>query len=255
MRTSYHCLLLSVLGGATACTDATAPGAIVPAAKVAPVAGIVFLADSSALPNDSLAFPKIFGAAFRKGTRVKQDATNYTFAVRELGKLASLSGKLVAGDPVVLADRPAFAQVFPLGRFPVQLALAMTAGDERVGYARVVFSTAHVAKWEFARLPGQKPLALKDSSFYCYGVDAGMGAFIDSVANQQLAAKGHATWEQVFMQKPEQPGYQGYVYEFGNYNLATFLTGYGDGCYATYLGRDAHGQVCQLLTDFGLVVW
>jgi hypothetical protein len=30
---------------------------------------------------------------------------------------------LVAGDPVLLADRPAFAQVFPLARLPAQLAL------------------------------------------------------------------------------------------------------------------------------------
>jgi hypothetical protein len=120
---------------------------------------------------------------------------------------------------VVLADRPAFAQVFPLGRFPVQLALARTADDERVGLSRVVFSTVHVANWELARLPGQKPLALKDSSFYCDGAEAGMGAFIDSVANQQLAAKDHLTWEPVFRQKPEPPGYQGYGYEFGSYNL------------------------------------
>lgn len=226
-----------------------------PAAAAAPAPGHVLLADSSTSVADSLAFPTLFGAAFRKGTRVQQGTTNYAFVVRELGQLASLSGKLVAGDPVVLADRPAFEQVFPLGRFPVQLALAKTADDERVAFARVVFSAARVAKWEFALLPGQKPLALKDSTFYCYGVDAGMGAFIDSVANRQLAAQGQATWNQVFMQKPEQPGYQGYVYEFGTYNLATFLTGYGDGCYATYIGRDAQGRVCQLLTDFGLVTW
>ncbi|MGI4760259.1 MAG: DUF4241 domain-containing protein [Janthinobacterium lividum] len=238
-----------------ACTGTTAPTTAAPAARAAPAPGIVLLADSSALVGDSLAFPKIFGAAFRKGTRARQDAASYAFVVRALGKLASLSGKLVAGDPVVLADRPAFAQVFPIGRFPVQLALARTADDERVAFARVVFSAARVASWEFALLPGQKPLALKDSAFYCYGVDAGMGAFIDSIANRQLAAKGQATWDQVFMQKPEQPGYQGYVYEFDTYNLATFLTGYGDGCYATYLGRDAQGRVCQLLTDFGLVVW
>jgi hypothetical protein len=79
-----------------------------------------------------------------------------------------------------------------VGRFAVQLALARTANDERVGFARVVFSEARIAYWELALLPGQKQLALKDSSFYCYGVDGGMGAFIDSVANHRLAAKGPA---------------------------------------------------------------
>ncbi len=34
--------------------------------------------------------------------------------------------------------------------------------------------------------------------------------------------------------------------------LATFTTGYGDGCYATYIGFDKEGHACQLLTDFEL---
>ncbi|MBO2032444.1 DUF4241 domain-containing protein [Siccationidurans ginsengisoli] len=204
---------------------------------------------------DSLAFPKVFGAAFLKGAIIKQDSARYTFSTYDLGRLTSLSGKLVAGDPIVLTDRPAFTQRFPVGSFPVQLALAKLTNDERVGFARVLFSTARVAKWELARLPGEKPLALKDSSFYCYGVDAGMGAFINSVTNRHLAEQSQATWDKIFMRKPEQPGYKGYIYSFGAGNLATFLTGFGDGCYATYIGFDAQGRVCQLLTDFGLVVW
>lgn len=255
MRFYYWSLFVALGVGAVACTDAAAPTITKLEAEPPPLPGTVLLADSSARPADSLAFPTIFEAAFRQGTRAKQGAVTYAFTLQELGKLTSFSGKLVAGDPIGLAGRLAFAPVFPVGRFPVQLALATTPGDERVALARVVFSASRVARWEPALLPGQKPLALKDSTFYCYGVDAGMGAFIDSVANRQLAALGPATWDAVFMKKPEQPGYQGYVYEFGTYNLAIFRTGYGDGCYATYLGRDARGRICQLLTDFGLVAW
>jgi len=137
-----------------------------------------------------------------KGTTIKQDSITYAFRLYGLGNLTSLSGKLVAGDPIVLAGRPAFSQRFPVGSFPGQLSPAKLPNDERVGFARILFSSARVAKWELARLPGQKPLALQDSSFYCYGVDADMGAFIDSVTNQHLAAQGQATWHKIFMRKP-----------------------------------------------------
>jgi hypothetical protein len=218
-----------------------------------PQPGVVILADS--LATDSLVFPTIFEAAFRAGTRAQQDADTYTFTVAPLGKLGSESGKLLAGDPIAIAARGAFAQRFPVGSFPVELALARTAGDERVGFARICFSTRRVAQWQLARLPGQKPLALTDSSVYCYGVDAGMGVFIDSVANQRLAIRGQAAWDTVFMRNTDLPGYHGYLHRFAGHSLATFSTGLGDGCYATYIGYDASGQVCRLLTDFGLVVW
>jgi hypothetical protein len=253
MRFLYSRFLLSFLAGVASCSSPTPPATAQLAASAPPTPGVVTLAQP--FTADSLAFPTVFGAAFLKGTTIKQDSTTYAFRRYDLGNFTSLSGKLVAGDPIVLTSLPAFSQHFPVGRFPVQLALAKLPNDERVGFARILFSTARVAKWELARLPGQKPLALKDSSFYCYGVDAGMGAFIDSVTNQHLAKQGQATWDKIFMQKSEQPDYQGYIYDFGSGNLATFLTGFGDGCYATYIGFDAQDHVCQLLTDFGLVVW
>jgi hypothetical protein len=249
MKSFHSYFLLSILAALTACNSPTSHLA----ASTLPRPGTVTVAP--AFRADSLIFPKAFGAAFLQGTTIRQDSVNYSFSTYDLGKLTSLSGKLVAGDPIVLTNRPAFAQRFPVGSFPVQLALAKLTNDERVGFARILFSTAHVAKWELARLPGEKPLALKDSSFYCYGVDAGMGAFIDSVTNRHLARQSRASWDKIFMQNLEQPGYEGYIYSFGDGNLATFLTGFGDGCYATYIGFDAQGRVCQLLTDFGLVVW
>jgi hypothetical protein len=242
------CLTISAV-----CT-APNPSADVPhAPKAALKPGVVTVAPQFAA--DTLVFPEVFEAAFSKGTVVRQDSIAYNFTVRELGKLLITSGKLVAGDPVVLVDRPAFTRHFPLGRFPVQVAVATRRDDERVSFARVRFSNARVSKWQLALLPGQKAIALTDKSLYCYGVDAGMGAFIDSVANRQLALQGQTAWDKAFVQPFEQPDCQGAVYNFGGHTLATFRTGYGDGCYATFIGLDAHGQVCRFVTDFGLVVW
>jgi hypothetical protein len=45
------------------------------------------------------------------------------------------------------------------------------------------------------------------------------------------------------------------MYNFGKHNLAVFTTGLGDGCYNTYIGFDAKGQPCRLLTDFAIFDW
>lgn len=241
---------LIILAALTACHSTTAPA--LPAAT-APQPATIELAGNAAA--DSLAFPKVFEAAFRKGTTARQDSSTYTFTVARLGDISSETGKLLAGDPITITARTAFAQRFPVGTFPVELALVKTTGDERVGFARIYFSGHPVTKWQLALLPGQKPLALTDSSVYCYGVDAGMGVFIDSLANQRFAARGQAAWDTVFMRNTDLPGYRGYLHRFAGHSLATFSTGLGDGCYATYIGYDARGHVCRLLTDFGLVTW
>jgi uncharacterized protein DUF4241 len=79
--------------------------------------------------------------------------------------------------------------------------------------------------------------------------------FIDSVASKIFNEKDHSEWEKVFIEKAEETGYTGLIHDFDGHSLATFSTGWGDGCYATYIGSDNKGNVCQLLTDFGLVEW
>lgn len=205
--------------------------------------------------SKSKAYPDIFEAAFDNETNVTQGDIFYRFYKLEIGKIKIESGKLIASDPIVMHDASPFTQNFPIGNFPVHLAMAKTSNDERVAFSRVVFSNNVVTKWEFALQKGQKPISLKDTSFYCYGVDAGMGIFIDSIANNIFNEKDHSEWEKAFIKKAGDNNFRGYVHDFDGHNLATFSTGYGDGCYATYIGFDKQGKACQLLTDFGLVEW
>lgn len=203
----------------------------------------------------SAAYPNIFEAAFRNDTKITEGDINYNFYRLDIGKIKIESGKLIACDPIVMHDASPFTQKFPIGAFHVQLAMAKTHNDERVAFSRIIFSDKTITKWEFALQKGQKPIPLKDTSFYCYGVDAGTGIFIDSIANKSFNAKDHSEWENVFITKAEKNGYKGFIHDFDGHNLATFSTGYGDGCYATYIGFDSEGNVCQILTDFGLVEW
>lgn len=199
--------------------------------------------------------PKIFEAAFAPATTVFHGPDTLKFSVSAIGNLLSESGTLVACDPINLHDSRGFTQRFPIGRFPVELAMAAFRNDERVAFSRIVFSRQPVVKWELARLPGQPPLELSDSTTYCYPVDAGAGIFADKAATAAFDTKGQAAWEAVFITKAAKNGYRGFIEEFDAHNLATFSTGVGDGCYSTYIGYDATGKVCRLLTDFGLVNW
>jgi hypothetical protein len=45
------------------------------------------------------------------------------------------------------------------------------------------------------------------------------------------------------------------MFNFGQHNLVSFTTGMGDGHYATYIGYDANGKICRLLSDFDLFNW
>lgn len=202
--------------------------------------------------------PQIFETAFFQNIVVNEDSLNFTFYSVEIGKVKVESGKLIACDPIVMKDGVAFTQQFPIGQFPVQLAIAKIDSDERVGFSRILFSDDTVVKWEFALQPGQKPKPITGDDIYCYGVDAGTGLFIDEQANKVFQQKGFSLWEQVFVkdiQKNYRNSWNYVVYEFDKHNLTAFSTGYGDGCYATYIGFNSKGEVCRLLTDFGIVQW
>lgn len=205
------------------------------------------------IKDTSLTFPQIFEGSFATGTKVAQFGTEITFEKIALGNLKLSSGQIIATDPVTLSDAIAFNENFPVGEFPVELAMAdINANkDRRVAFARVKFSDKPIRKWEFALLPGQTPIPLKSKEIYGYGVDSGLGLFVDQAAKDSLNTLLDKNWDNMFSEK-----FEDYLnYGFQNHNAVFFSTGYGDGFYATYIGRDSEGKICQLLTDFDIVLW
>lgn len=203
--------------------------------------------------DTSLAFPQIFEGSFFADTKVAQFGTEITFEKIVVGNLKVSSGQIIATDPVMLNDAIAFNENFPVGEFPVELAMADISAnkDRRVAFARVKFSDKPIREWEFALLPGQTPIPLKSKEIYGYGVDAGLGLFVDQAAKDSLNTLLDKNWDNMFSEK-----FKDYLnYDFQNYNAVFFSTGYGDGFYATYIGRDSDGKICQLLTDFDIVLW
>lgn len=206
-------------------------------------------------PFQSKAYPGYFEMAFHDSTNSVENGQSFGFYKLDIGKLKVESGKIIACDPIVMHDAVPFTQRFPLGEFPVQLAIKkMKRSGDRVALSRILFSSDPVVKWEYALLPEQKAMPINDTSIYCYSVDAGSGVFIDSLANAFFKKMDEKDWIDVFTTMAEND-YLGYMHDFEGHKLATFLTGFGDGCYASYIGFDKNGKVCQLLTDFGLTDW
>lgn len=205
--------------------------------------------------DTSWTFPSLLELAYDSTTTVRQDGETFSFYKKEIGQLHISTGKVIAGDPVTLFDAVALKETFPKGFFPVQLSVAKTNEYEIVAFSRIYFSDKPVSHWEFALLPGQVSRALTDSSAYCYSVDAGLGVFIDSAANKALNLLQENEQNKALMFANADIEKVGQVYYFDRYNVAAFTTGGGDGCYSTYIGRDTDGNICRLITDFGLFRW
>ncbi|WP_207496965.1 DUF4241 domain-containing protein [Aridibaculum aurantiacum] len=212
-------------------------------------------------PPAIIAQPALFEKAFIKGTTEKGRTQDINLYGVTIGKLKITTGRIVACDPLHIDEYGLpFTQVFPTGEFPVQLSIAGVEGEEMVAFARIKFSDEPVVKWELALLEGQKPLPVGDEEIHGYGVDAGVGIFMDQDAIKGLNPK--QIWEmeskhELFkeMDKHYHPDWRYTMYSFGSYNLAAFTTGVGDGRYATYIGYDAAGNPCRLTTDFKLFDW
>ncbi|WP_346086585.1 DUF4241 domain-containing protein [Sphingobacterium ginsenosidimutans] len=93
------------------------------------------------IQDSTLAFPQLFEGSFAKDTKVAQFGTEITFDKIAVGNLKVLSGQIIATDPVTLSDAIAFNEEFPIGEFPVELAMANISAnkDRRVAFARVKF--------------------------------------------------------------------------------------------------------------------
>ncbi|GGG50022.1 DUF4241 domain-containing protein [Hymenobacter glacieicola] len=213
------------------------------------------------LPYQVTVEPSVFETSFFPDAIVQRDGVTIALTPEFLGNLPVSSGRILATDPVSMRTT-AFTTEFPRGRFPVELAIARFNGDERVAFARILFSAKPVAKWEMALIAGQKPLSIHDSTYYGYSVDAGTALFIDAehVAGLNNHLDSQAAYEQLFIKSFEvnadSKSYRtGFLYAAQSDTLATFATGWGDGSYATYVGFDSQNRPCRLLTDFQVIPW
>lgn len=157
--------------------------------------------------------------------------------------------------PLLLKE---YTDSFPIGDFPVQLSLARLKEVEVVAFARILFNQNPVVRWSYALLPGQKNIPIGGKEIIGYPVDAQLGLFMDKAAYQALQKDTMNNRRTVILKATSTHKHEGWrygFYEFDHQNLAVFTSGIGDGIYANYIGYDASGKICRLLTDFAIFNW
>lgn len=201
--------------------------------------------------------PRFLESAFSKDFTFTDDASQkFDLYVHEMGNIKITDGKIIACDPLMYNDETPYAATFPIGAFPVQLAVAKIKTDERVAFARINFAPAATpVSWELAVIPEQDVSTLKKGEIFGYPVDAGTGCFMDAAAgklfedfeNEDVDGLGEE------MEESYKDTWSSLLKELKGHTIALFSSGWGDGFYATYIGKDAAGNICRIVTDFGVV--
>ncbi|MFD1886050.1 DUF4241 domain-containing protein [Paenibacillus wenxiniae] len=218
---------------------------------------------------------------FKEGFHLEQvkfwrgQRRNLAFYTESIGELRVTTGKIVADDPYSLIESTPFVQEFPKGAFRVELSIARItdpqadrelAADERVAFARIVFSDAPVATWEGAERefsPEADPNNLYEQARWGFAVDSGTGSYLDArgyrwlseqqeLDNPELAQQLMDAWETAAMDNfRANRSWLMTELDTGD-NMAIFSSGFGNGVYHSYIGYAADGSCAQLITDFNV---
>ncbi|EGD42954.1 hypothetical protein NBCG_02709 [Nocardioidaceae bacterium Broad-1] len=182
---------------------------------------------------------------FTNGAAVQVFEREAEIAVVAAGQLALPSGKLIVMDPGYLwpgdDSTPLDGQPVsvPPGTYPVDLAIA----DKTVAAARLTISERPVRRWEMALGPDQSLAELQDGHFAGFGVDTGTASFTDaSVAYSLADAADEAS-----------ASLDAYSAEVGEHAMVMWHSGFGDGAYPVWLGRDAAGDIAVVIADMLVV--
>jgi hypothetical protein len=203
--------------------------------------------------------PQFLEKSFNDGFSYSDDTGNkYEFYSYSIGNLRVNNGRIIACDPFLYNHNPPFEKKFPIGNFPVQLAVAKINDDERVGFARIKFSDQEPVAWTMAASEGQDLSTLQQDEIFGYGVDAGTGAFMDAPAGDELfkfltEKDNNFQVLIVEMEKNYKHTWDWLLWERRDLNVAMFKSGWGDGFYASYIGGDIQGNICRLVTDFSII--
>jgi hypothetical protein len=199
-----------------------------------------------------------FTKLFEEGKEIDTEIGRVVLRVREAGRLALASGRVVACDPLSDPEAGPFARGLPAGTFPVTLSVAhFEDGDRRVAGALVRFGAGAPASWELALREDEDLSDLDEGEIFGYPVDSGTGCFMDgetarlALSHPDPDALADALIDG--MEKNYENTWSWADVEVADgRNLVAFSTGVGDGTYASYFGLDAAGEAVCLVTDFSL---
>ncbi|MET8229691.1 DUF4241 domain-containing protein [Micromonospora sp. NPDC005298] len=203
------------------------------------------------------------GRLLTPGARFTDQHGSYVVEVHPAGDIVLPTGQVVGCDPLVCPDAEPFTVAVPPGRYSARAWVAVVLRedaevDRRVAAFELVVAEEPASRWEPAVAGDQDVAKLGADDYFGYGVDAGIGTLADPTALAALEGWDEERVEEVFIpaELPSSPvpGLIAAVLdEATGANVVTVTTGWGDGCYGTWIGRTADGRVTSFVTDFMVV--
>jgi hypothetical protein len=171
------------------------------------------------------------------------------------------TGRIVGCDPLVNPGADPYLVTVPPGTYPLIAWVAVISEngkeyDRRVAALELRLGDAPVAAWEMAVDDADADVEVLDADgFYGYPVDAGCGTLADEAALRPLGEWDYDRTEDVLINEMDWegvvPGLAAAVTDPGTgANVVLVGSGWGDGSYPTFIGRDASGAVVRYVTDF-----
>lgn len=176
-------------------------------------------------------------------------------------KLKLSSGRLIACDPFYAGETFTlpFDLILPVGEYEVDLCIAdLKDWGKRVAFSRLLISQNKTTKWDLISM-----IKTNNGIDSFYGVDAGLGCFMDSITAVTLANEINSFYKV----SPDGNYYEDIMARdfdetdtWANHfpktdsdlNCIIFSTGLGDGIYSSYVGYDKNGNITCVITDFQL---
>ncbi|WP_142407262.1 DUF4241 domain-containing protein, partial [Bacillus altitudinis] len=185
---------------------------------------------------------------YRNGETTSSQEGDQLFA-KQIGNIEITSGHIVACDPFVSEGDQSFTRKITLGKYPIILVVKrLESGDERVAYAMIKFTNELAIEWELATRIGQELNQLKEDEFFGYGVNTGMGCYMDAESAIYLQAYEDKRYKEdndfYFYEEFAEVIEQNYkltwdwlVTRFHDkVDISMFTTGFGDGMYPSFWG-------------------
>jgi hypothetical protein len=198
--------------------------------------------------------------AFENGNVLRSGPVEVVMERREIGEIFLPSGQIVACDPIHLYDLAPFLHQIAPGRYPIVLSIARARGSEiqRVAFAMLRVTGEMPVSWQLAVKARQDADGTGKDQAHGYGVDVGLGSFMDLEAARLLRAKmeeddrfHNHIFESVEENNPEWANIP--LNPATGLNIAVFETGFGDGFYSSHWGYGESGSIACLVTDFQLL--
>ncbi|MCG5462746.1 DUF4241 domain-containing protein [Micromonospora sp. MED01] len=197
------------------------------------------------------------------GARYTDQHGGYLIEVHPAGDVVLPTGQVVGCDPLVCPEGEPFTVTVPPGRYAARAWVAVVLRenaevDRRVAAFQLVVSDEPTISWEPAVAGDQDVATLGADDYFGYGVDAGTGTLADPTALSVLEGWDYDRVEDVFIpdELPSSPVpglITAVLDEASGANVVTVTTGWGDGCYGTWIGRTADGRITSFVTDFMVV--